>query len=297
MSREASTPFLIAGAGGKVGATGNHTARQLLERKLPVRALVFREDKRSEELASLGAEIIAGDLRDVDVVRRAMGGVKHAYFVYPIAEGLLEATAAFSAAAREARVETIVNMSQISARSDHQSPAARQHWLAERVFDWTGIGVTHLRPPFFLEDLLVFAHTVRTESKIFLPYGTGRHAPICGEDLARVVVGILVDPAQHWGRTYIPTGPRSMTVLEMATIFGRVLGKPVEYVDLPVSEWARMLALSQMSPHLIAHLSRVAEAHQRGEFDAQTDIVQKIGGRPAKSLETFIAENRAAFGG
>src|SRR5437870_1043765 len=118
MSRE-GVAFLITGAGGKVGATGNHAARQLLKRKLPVRAFVFREDERSEELAALGAEITVGDLRDVAAVRRAMSGVKRAYFVYPIAEGLLEATVAFSAAAKEAKVEAIVNMSQISARSDH----------------------------------------------------------------------------------------------------------------------------------------------------------------------------------
>ena len=50
-----------------------------------------------------------------------------------------------------------------------------------------------------------------------------------------------------------------------------------------------------MTPYLIGHLSRVAEAHQRGEFDAETDVVQRIGGAPPKSLETFIAENRATF--
>jgi len=242
------------------------------------------------------AEIVVGDLNDITAVRGAMRGVAHAYFTYPLAERLLEATTIFAAAAKEAGVESIVNMSQITAREDHPSPAARQHWLAERVLDWSGIGVTHLRPPFFLENFLTLAaKTVYGESKIFLPYGQGKHAPVCGEDLARVIVGMLVAPKPHQGKTYIPTGPRSLSMNEMAAIFGRVLGKRVEYVDLPVQRWAQILAQFQLTPYLIEHLSRVAEAHQRGEFDAETDVVQKIGGVPPKSLETFIAEHRPVF--
>jgi uncharacterized protein YbjT (DUF2867 family) len=300
MARDSVAKFLIAGAGGRYGATGNLAARQLLARKLPVRAFVFRADERSEHLAALGAEVVVGDLHDITAVRGAMRGVARAYFTYPLAERLLETTTIFATAAKEAGVEAIVNMSQITAREDHPSPAARQHWLAERVLDWSGIGVTHLRPPLFLENFLTLAaKTVSNESKVFFPYGQGKHAPVCGEDLARVIVGVLVAPKLHRGMTYIPTGPRSLSMNEMTAIFGRVLDKRVEYVDLPVERWAQIVAQFQLTPYLIEHLSRVAEAHQRGEFDAETDVVQKIGGAPRgappKSLEAFIAENRRVF--
>lgn len=296
MAPNSIAKFLIAGAGGRHGATGNLAARQLLARKLPVRAFVFRADERSEHLAALGAEIVVGDLHDITTVRVAMRDVARAYFTYPFVEGLLEAATIFATGAKDAEVEAIVNMSQITAREDHPSPAARQHWLAERVLDWSGIGVTHLRPPFFLENFLTLAaKTVCAESKIFLPYGQGKHAPVCGEDLARVIVGVLVAPKPHQGKTYIPTGPRSLSMNEMTAIFGRVLDSRVEYIDLPVERWAQILAQLELPPYLIEHLRHVAEAHQRGEFDAQTDVVQKIGGASPKSLETFIAENRSVF--
>src|SRR4051812_30544284 len=122
-----TTPkFLITGAGGSTGATGNHAVRQLLARKLPVRAFVFREDRRSEQLAELGAEIVVGDLRDIEAVRPAMQGVTRAYFVYPLAEGLLDAITVFAAAAKDAGVESIVNLSQVTASEDHASPVARR---------------------------------------------------------------------------------------------------------------------------------------------------------------------------
>ena len=103
MTQNTCAKFLIADAGGAHGATGNHVVRQLLAKKLPVRAFVFHADQRAERLAALGAEVVVGDLRDIEVVRRAMRGITRAYFVYPLAEGLLEATTVFAVAAKEAK--------------------------------------------------------------------------------------------------------------------------------------------------------------------------------------------------
>jgi uncharacterized protein YbjT (DUF2867 family) len=298
MTQATYTRFLIVGAGGSHGATGNHAARQLLARGLRVRAFVRQADERADELRELGAEIAVGDIRDYEVVRAALDGVQRAYFTYPLADGLLEATATFAAAGKQTGLQSLVNMSQITARPDHASPAARQHWLAERVLDWSGIGVTHLRPPFFLENLFnVAAPTVRTEGKIYLPYGQGRHAPIAGEDVARVAVGILTDPAAHRGKTYVPTGPASLSIQEQASVFSRVLGSAVEYMNIPVERWRQILSyLDSMSPYLIEHLSRVAESHQHGEMDAVTDVVETIGGALPQSLEAFIRQNQTVFG-
>jgi uncharacterized protein YbjT (DUF2867 family) len=297
MTQARSTFFLIVGAGGSHGATGNHVARQLLARGLSVRAFVRQVDHRADQLKDLGAELAVGDLHDYQVVRAALDGVQRAYFTYPLADGLLAATAIFAAAGAQTGLQSMVNMSQITARPDHESPAARQHWLAERVLDWSGIGVTHLRPPFFLENLFnVAAPTVSTEGKISLPYGQGRHAPIAGQDIARVAVGILTDPAAHRGKTYVPTGPESLSMTEQASVFTAVLGRPVQYVDIAVEDWRQILSqVPVMTPWLIEHLVRVAQSHQHGEFDAVTDVVETIGGTPPQSLEAFIHDNHTAF--
>jgi methylmalonyl-CoA mutase cobalamin-binding subunit len=47
--------------------------------------------------------------------------VQRGYFCYPISPGLVQATAQFAQAAKEASVEVIVNMSQKSARSEAKS--------------------------------------------------------------------------------------------------------------------------------------------------------------------------------
>src|SRR5216684_8155241 len=134
--------FLVTGA---TGDTGGETVEQILARGHHVRALAHRQDDRAKRLQGLGAEVVFGDFLNLDDVRAALLGVEGAYFCYPIRPGIIQATAFFAQAAKEAGVECVVNMSQISARADAKSHAMCDHWLAERVFDWSGLTVAHLR--------------------------------------------------------------------------------------------------------------------------------------------------------
>jgi NAD(P)H dehydrogenase (quinone) len=226
------TRFLIAGA---TGATGGAAAAQLLDEGKHVRAFVHREDERSEALRKRGAAIVVGDLLDFDAVRDVLEGVDRAYFVYPIRPGLVQATAQFAQSALEAGVEAIVNMSQISARSDAKSHSAREHWLAERVFDWSGLNVTHIRPTFFVEWLLYLAPMIR-RGVMYAPFTTGRHAPIAGEDQGRVIAGILDDPEPHRGKVYPLYGPVELTQEEIAKVVGRALGRDITYQSMPIEK-------------------------------------------------------------
>jgi uncharacterized protein YbjT (DUF2867 family) len=108
-----SHPILVTGAaGGPQGSTGRHIANFLLERGVPVRALVRKLDARSDTLRERGAEVVEGDLLNPASVRSVLQDIKRAYFTYPVTDGLLEATAIFAAAARDAGTELVVNNSQ-----------------------------------------------------------------------------------------------------------------------------------------------------------------------------------------
>ena len=95
----AQKKFLVTGA---TGDTGGYTVELLLERGHAVRALAHREDDRSKRLEEMGAEVVIGDFLKFNDVRAAMRGVRGAYFCYPIRPGILQATAYFAQAAKEA---------------------------------------------------------------------------------------------------------------------------------------------------------------------------------------------------
>jgi uncharacterized protein YbjT (DUF2867 family) len=287
--------ILVTAAAGK---TGSPVVRQMLERGFPVRALVRRHDERSKHLEKLGAEVVLGDFLAMASMRNAMQGVGRAYFCYPPqVGGLVEATAITAAAARDAGVVAVVNMSQISARERSASPLARQHWVSELVLDWAGIGAVHVRPTFFAEMLIILGRKgIASSGKLYLPYGAERHAPVAADDIARVIVGILTDPTPHVGERHVVTGPRNMTIAEMAEVLTRELGRPVEYVDLPVADWGRVLVdQGDLPEFLVTHLKGVAQDHQNGVFSAQTDVVERIGGHAPQTLEEFVRRNSALF--
>jgi NAD(P)H dehydrogenase (quinone) len=198
--------------------------------------------------------------------------------------------------AKETGLESVVNMSQLIAREGHPSPLSRQHWLAERMLDWADVGATHVRPTLFAEmPLMLNAKDIASQGKIFLPYGNGRHAPVAAKDIARVVVGILTHPEPHIGKAYTVTGQKTLSQREIAQTIGRILEKPVDYVDVPLELWQQGARDMGFSEFLIDHLSCVAEDYKIGSFDEVTDVVLQIGGQPAQSFEDFINENISIF--
>ena len=287
---------------GATGDTGRATVDELLARGHRVRALAHGQDERSKRLQERGVEVVYGDLLDFAQVKAALNGVRRAYFVYPIRPGILQATAYFAQAAKEARVDGIVNMSQKSAREDAKSHAATDHWLSERVFDWSGLTVAHIRPTYFAEWLLYIAPMIKA-GLLHVPFGSGKHAPIAAEDQARVIASILEDPATHNGKVYPLFGPVEYTYQETAQVLSRVLGKSVEYKQVDFEEFKTTLQAGGKASakgrfgndFLFQHLREVAIDHQNGIFEGTNDLVEKLGGRPPMTLEAFITKHRRAF--
>ena len=184
---------LITGA---TGDTGRAAVKESILRGLSVRAMVHREDDRSAALRKLGAQIVVGDLHQINDIAAAMAGMDAAYFVYPVQPGLIEATVNFAQAAKEACVGAVVNLSQRSASRTSKSHSCQSTWIAERLLDWSGLRVVHLRPTYFLEWLLYpWQLPIFLEKGVLrLPVGKARHAPIAADDQGRVIAAVLQNP-------------------------------------------------------------------------------------------------------
>ena len=272
---EMSRKFLITGA---TGATGRAAALDLLNAGVEVRALVHREDGRSEALRQHGAEIVKGDLLDFESLRTAMDGVEGAYLVYPIMPGILQATAYFAQAAKETHLTSVVNMSQISARREAASRAAQDHWIAEQVLNWSGVPVVHLRPTLFAEWALYWVAQIKTGT-LALPFGTGKHAPIAAEDQGRVIASILLSPQGHIGKAYPLFGLKEYSFAEIAEEIGKAIGKPLKYQQITawdLKDRSKGIATKSSNEKraddtLWQHFEEIAKDHQNGIFAGTDD--------------------------
>ena len=290
----AEKKILITGA---TGATGGHAIKSLLELNIPVRALVHQLDVRSERLSALGVEIVQGDLSDFEAVNGALKGITGAYFVFPIQiPGILEATAFFAQAALEQGVGAIVNMSQISARRIAKSHAARNHWIAERLLDRSGVPVTHLRPTFFAEWLMYFSQSIRENDMFPLPFGDVRYAPIAAEDQGRVIAAILNDPAEHAGKIYSLYGPKELTQYEVADLLTQALGRKITYVAIEIEPFMEIWKeKTGASAYNFQHIAAVAQDCRDGLFSGTNDLVEKLTGQKPLGMMDYITKNKALF--
>jgi uncharacterized protein YbjT (DUF2867 family) len=293
-----SNLVLIPGAGG----VGRTVFEQLRAQDVPVRFMVRREDERAAELRALGAEVVVGDLTRPETVAAALQGVARMYFAMRVSpDHLLAATMVASVAREYGKLEALVDLSQMTvsqmtATSTEESHQQRLHWLAEQVFDWSGLPVVHIRPTVFLDTPLftmIAAQSIQENGTIALPFGTGRTSPVAVDDVARVLATVLRDPAPHIGQVYELTGPRSVDMTELAEEFTRALGRPVSYVDLPLDRWqADGLSRMGLPPHVEQHIATMAQLHRDNRYDRTADGVERVTGIPPQSIEAFVAARK-----
>jgi NAD(P)H dehydrogenase (quinone) len=303
MSTTGGGPILVTGAAGQLGGVGRTVVSLLLKRGLPVRAMVRREDERAAALRAAGAEVVIGDLLEPADVHRVVESCRRIYFGMSVSAGYLEATVTMAAVAREAGVNALVNMSQMtvsqmSLQNTTPSPQQRQHWLSEQVLAWSGLPVVTIRPTIFMESFLTLAGpSVRDRSRIELPFGRGRTSPVAAADVAQVVATVLADPAPHVGRIYELTGPRSQDLYGVASEFADALDRKVTYMDVPAPDWERELKRMGLPEHVTRHVVAMGVLHRDGRYDRLADGVPLVTGRPAMSVTEFVSLHADAFGG
>jgi uncharacterized protein YbjT (DUF2867 family) len=287
--------ILVTGATGK---TGSAVVAQLRERKWPVRAVVRSLDARSARLERLGAEIAVADIFDYDALRAAMAGTSRSYFCPPFHPHMLQGAVTFALAARDAGLESIVSLTQWLASPSHPSHSTRQHWLVDRFFaQLPDVKLTIVNPGLFADSPYLALMPYAALLGVFpMPaQGASRNAPPSAEDIARVSVAALLDPATHAGKTYRPTGPELLSLDDMVGIIGGVLGRRVRHVPLPLWMFFKAARMDGYDPFSLIAFGAYMHELNAGAFasNAPTGDVLAVTGREPESFET-VARRYAA---
>src|SRR5689334_24634322 len=101
-------PILVTGAAGRVGAVGRTITKLLLKQGKRVRAMVRSEDERAQALRDMGAEVVVGDLLDLDSMHRVISGCDTMYFGMSVSDAYLAATVNTAAVAKHHGVKAFI---------------------------------------------------------------------------------------------------------------------------------------------------------------------------------------------
>ncbi|MBE9007477.1 transcriptional regulator [Fortiea sp. LEGE XX443] len=204
---------------------------------------------------------------------------------------MIQSAAVFVAAAREAKLEAIVGLSQWLASPNHPSLHTRQLWLVEQLLSSIpGIAYMNLNPGYFADNYLRLIDFASLLGIFPVLTGDSRNAPPANEDIARVAVTLLMNPDRYAGKSYRPTGPKLMSAFDMVKVVRKVLGNPVLAVNLPMWMFLRAARLQGVSAFELSNFRYYLEDHKQGafEFGAPTDVVEELTGQPPEEFETTV---------
>lgn len=280
--------ILVTGA---TGGVGTPLVAELVARGFPVRALARGKDARSDQLEKIGAEVVFADLYDPDQLFSALRGVQRAFYLPPILPYMIQSAVAFAVAAREAKLEHIVGMSQWTSHRAHPANMTRQTWLADQLFSMVpGAAHTVFNPGMFAHNFLRTIDYAALLGIYPVLSGNGKAAPISNEDMARVAAVLLAEgPDRHAGKSYRPTGPELLDGRAMARIVAKTVGHPVLPVDMPIWLFSKVANQQGVDPFMISSLRHYMQDMRKGTFSFEggvTDVVRELTGAPAESFET-----------
>ena len=276
---------MIIGVTGSTGAVGGLVARSLAgsDFRLDLRQLV-RDPARAPDIDS---DVRVCEYADEEASVAALRGVEVLFMVSASeARDRREQHRTFIRSAARAGVRHLVYTSFAGAGPDATFTLGRDHHDAEDAIRESGMTWTFLRDNFYLDLLPLFADE---DGVLRGPAGQGRVAGVARADVADVAVEVLRSPDEHADAAYTLTGPEALTLDEVATRAGAVLGRTLRFEDESVEQayaWRRE-AYGAEDWQLDAWVSTYT-AIAGGTVAEVTDDVRRVTGRAPRTLEQAL---------
>lgn len=237
--------ILVTGATGRQGGAAAH---HLLKAGWQVRILARDPDKPAAvELGHRGAQAFRGDFDDTDSLHQALEGCYGAFSVQNVAETGPERETSqgkqFADAAREAGIQHFVYSSVGAADKKTGVPHFESKWQIEQHIAAVHLPATILRPVFFMDNFLRpdMADAIHNGT-LAMPLEEGtRLQMIAVHDIGGMAAKAFDEPDEFIGKAIDLAGDE-LTMPETARQLSRVLDRPVEFVQIPLSKLERQSA-------------------------------------------------------
>lgn len=237
--------YAITGATGNIGSKA---ADILLARGERVR-VIGRSAARLQRFVDQGAEAAVGNLKDVEFVTRAFTGATAVFAMIPPDYASLDFRAyqnevgeSLATGIRKSGVRYVVNLSSQGADlAEGTGPILGLHDQEARLNRLEGVNVLHLRPTYFMENLLMNIPLInRMGIAGSAVRGDQKFAMIATRDIAAHLAQRLFRRDFAGKEVQDLLGQRDLSLNEAITVIGAEIGIPdLKYVQFPSEEAAR----------------------------------------------------------
>ena len=223
----------------------------------------------------------------------ALEGVETLFLLFPLPGNRAARTAIipFLHAAERAGCRHVVYVSVFGADRARFIP----HYKVEEALRHSAMTWTVLRCSFFMQNLHRAISTHGTDiverGELFIPAGRGLTTFLDARDAAEVAASVMRDPAAHRNTVYHLTGPAALSMAAVATELTAALGRPVRYTRPGLIRFAARLARRHVGWDTIGFMSAVYTLTRLGQNQPLTDDVQRLLGRPPRTLAEFLRDS------
>jgi uncharacterized protein YbjT (DUF2867 family) len=243
---------------GATGAQGGGLARAILQdSNAPFSVRAITRDVRSDKakvLAAAGAEVVPGDVDDLESLKRAFAGAYGAFCVTPfwahmspekeMAEARNLAQAAKRAGVRHVIWSTLEDTRKWVPVDDPRMPTLQGKYKvphydvkgeANHLFTDLGVPTTFLQTAFYWENFIYFGMGPKPGPDgtlaLTLPMGDKRLPGMASEDIGKCAYGIFKAGSEFIGKTVSIAGEK-LTGAQMASKLTKALGREVRYHEV-----------------------------------------------------------------
>ena len=288
--------ILITGATGTIGSA---LVRQLAKQQVSVNALT--RDPGKANFPS-GVTAVAGDMLDVESMRKALQGVSTLFLLNAVStQELTEAVLTLNLA-RDAGIKRLVYFSVFNGEPFTDVPHFTSKYAIERMIAQAGIPATILRPNCFMQnDAVYFKDALLGPGLYPFPIGEKGVSMVDVRDIAEVAAGAVLRREQ--APQALPNeiihlvGPDALTGPGIAKIWSGLMNKPVTYTGSDTRSFETRLAHHApgwMAMEMRLMLDRFC-SDGMAAAPADVDRMTQLLGRRPRSYADFAAETLAQW--
>ena len=264
--------IVITGATGK---TGSAVAEALIAKGQKVR-VIGRDAAKLKGFTAKGAEAAVGDLGDRAFLTKTFKGADAVYVLIPPNLGVADFRAyqkqigeIIVAAIKGSGVKYVVHLSSQGAHlPDRTGPIVGLHDQEERLNSLDRVNVLHLRPTYFMENLLMNIDLIKKMNIMGSAVrGNVKFAMIATKDIGVYASERLMKRDFSGKSVRDLLGQRDLSLDEAAAVIGKKLGKPdLKYVAFPYDDAEKGMVSMGLTPDMSRLYIEMSKALNDGLF-------------------------------
>jgi uncharacterized protein YbjT (DUF2867 family) len=281
--------ILVTGASGTVGKA---VLREVAKSGAPHRAM-YRSPEEAAK-APTDTETVIADFAKKETLPPALRGVETIYLVCSPIPDLVQLESNVIDACVASGVKHVVLNSALGA-GDYPKSFPSWHRKVEDKLRSTKLGWTILRPNSFHQNtVMYYAPSIRAQGAFYSSVGNSRVSYLDVRDLASAGAGSLRG-GDHIGKIYELNGPEALTATQLSEKISKASARSVQYVDIPLEAQRKSMLDMDMPEWQVNALLDLQRFYVQGQGANLDNVLQKLLGRPPITMDSFLAENAAAF--